>query len=476
MGTNFYLEWRQHRPHCLALREQPARPDERLLQAIWHHQRLRRNELRLVDGCALRVLHPGFLNHEAGPDFRNAVVQIEGEAPRSGDIEVDLESSGWHSHGHDRNPAFQQVILHVVWETGASPTLPTLHLRPVVDAPLDELACWLGTDAAEGFPEDLLGQCAAPLRDLTPDKMTELLRQAALARLQRKAADLEARARQAGWEQALWEGLLRALGYKHNTWPMLRLGELRPVLGGETSLSPLAWQARLFGASGLLPAEPDSHATEVEGYLRELWHIWWRERDRFAEQVLPVSLWRLHGLRPANHPLRRLALAAHWWSTNELLPRLEKWFTTTIPDRSLCHSLVEAFCFPVDDFWSWHWTLRSRRLSRAQPMAGPARVTDLAINVLLPWFWARARLGQNVSLAQEAERRFLAWPSAQDNSILSLARQRLLGGILLPPLVKSAALQQGLLQIVRDFCDHADALCLGCHFPSHLAGYAHQHE
>jgi len=73
----------------------------------------------------------------------------------------------------------------------------------------------------------LLGRCAGALRALSTADLDELLRQAALARLERKAGDLEARARQAGWEQALWEGLLRALGYKHNVWPMLRLGELR---------------------------------------------------------------------------------------------------------------------------------------------------------------------------------------------------------------------------------------------------------
>ena len=81
-----------------------------------------------------------------------------------------------------------------------------------------------------------------------------LLRQAARVRLEAKAAQFSARARHAGWEQALWEGLFRALGYKHNAWPMQNLAESRP-LWSRGAKSPLAFQARLLGIGGLLPME-----------------------------------------------------------------------------------------------------------------------------------------------------------------------------------------------------------------------------
>jgi hypothetical protein len=461
--ANFYCAWRECRRPLWSLNEQAGVPAERLLQAVWHHQRLQREKLNLCDGRAVRILHPGFWNREAGPDFRGAVVQVEGEAAQTGDIEVDLHSRCWRQHGHDRNPAFGKVVLHVVWEAEAQPPLPTLALKPFLDAPLPELASWLGTDAAESFPKDLQGRCAAPLGALASEKWRELLRQAALARLQRKAGDLEARARQAGWEQALWEGLWRALGYKHNAWPMLRLGELRPVLCVSQPLSLLQWQARLFGVSGLLPAEL-GQSTGADGYLRRLWDCWWRERDQFSDFALPSALWRLHGLRPANHPLRRLALGAHWWAAGTIPARLESWFTSAVADKDLEGSLLATLQAPEDEFWSWHWTLRGRRLDKPQPLLGPTRVTDLAVNVLLPWFWVRARHGNNPALQAEAERRYLAWPAAQDNTVLRLARQRLAGGVPRRGW-NSAALQQGLLQIVRDFCDHSDPLCSECPFP-----------
>src|SRR5439155_17613655 len=98
-------------------------------------------------------------------------------------------------------------------QTTTSP--PAFPLRNALDAPLGELSLWLGSEAAQSLPEQLRGQCCAPLRELKPEQVTELLHQAAQVRLESKAAQFQARARQAGGEQSLWEGLLRDVGYKH---------------------------------------------------------------------------------------------------------------------------------------------------------------------------------------------------------------------------------------------------------------------
>ena len=91
-------------------------------------------------------------------------------------------------------------------------------------------------------------------------------------------------------------------------------------------------------------------------------------------------------------------------------------------------------------------------------------LTDLAVNVILPWFWARATAGKNETLQHVAEHRYLAWPVAEDNAVLRLARQRLLGDASKRNF-KTAAAQQGLLQIVRDFCNQSNAVCADCRFP-----------
>ena len=473
-AENFYAVWRNQRRTTDVFHDENGFPAERLLQAVWRHQRMRRDQLKTSDGKTVRVLHPGFMSAEGGPDFRGAVIQVGGEPPRSGDVEIDLRSHGWHAHGHDRNPNFKNVILHVVWETGVPASGParierplTLLIRNSLDAPLGELSLWLENESASVLPENLRGKCSAPLRELDEPQLAELLHQAARVRFEAKAAQCSARARHAGWEQTLWEGLFRALGYKHNTWPMQNLAETR-LLWSPGAKSPFAFQARLLGISGLLPGELTRSQKSSDTYLRRVWDCWWRERDEFADCILPRAVWKFHGLRPANHPQRRLALAAHWLADRNLISKIEKWCAADLADGALPDSLLEILQVERDEFWSWHWTFRSARLAKPQPLLGGTRATDLAVNVILPWLWARAAEGKNAALRLEIERRYFDWPAAEDNSVLKLARQRLLGTSNRRAL-RSAAEQQGLMQIVRDFCEHSNAICENCRLPA-MAG------
>lgn len=470
-AENFYAAWRSQCRAAGALRDENGFPTERLLQAVWRHQRLRRDQLQTLDGKTVRVLHPGFVSAEGGPDFRGAIIQIGGETPCAGDVEIDLRSHNWHAHGHDRNPNFQNVILHVVWETGAPASGLAQIERPLtllisdsLDAPLGELSLWLENESASALPENLRGQCAAPLRALDEPQLANLLGQAARVRLEAKTAQFSARARHAGWEQALWEGLFRALGYKHNTWPMQNLAETRS-LWSRGAKSPFAFQARLLGISGLLPLELTRSQKSSDTYLRRIWDCWWRERDEFAGCVLPRAVWKFHGLRPANHPQRRLALAAHWLADKNLISKIERWCAASLADNVLPGSLLEILQVERDEFWSWHWTFKSARLAKPQPLLGGTRATDLAVNVILPWLLARAAEGRNPKLRREIERRYFGWPAAEDNSVLKLARQRLLGTSNRRAL-RSAAEQQGLMQIVRDFCEHSNAICENCRLPA----------
>jgi hypothetical protein len=449
-----------------ALEERAGYPSEKLVQAIWNHQRLRRGQLRLTDGRPLRVLHPGFLNRGAGPDFRDAVLQAGNDAPRRGDVEIDLHSRNWRQHGHDRNPAFAGVILHAVWEACDRPEVATVVLRDFLEDSLPDAAAWLGTEEAANYPKDLLGRCASPLAAMPADTLDELLVQAARARFKRKAAMLRSRAGEAGWEQALWEGLARGLGYQANTWPMLRLGELRPWLASGPFLSPLQAQARLLGVADLLPSD-HRRTGPRPAYLGQLWDLWWRERHEYSEVLLPASVWRLAGLRPANHPCRRLALLAEWWTRHDFVAQIESWLARPVPEAQLPSSLGEILQDGAESFWNWHWTFRSARLPRPQPLIGQGRVTDLAVNVLLPWSWAKTQSERGSGAADEAWRRYVLWPAALDNAVLRLARQRLLGGKS-PAALRRASRQQGLLQIVADFCETSDALCSACGFPAHL--------
>jgi hypothetical protein len=120
---------------------------------------------------------------------------------------------------------------------------------------------------------------------------------------------------------------------------------------------------------------------------------------------------------------------------------------------------------PTEDaFWSRHTNFSAAPLAHPQALLGESRATELAINVVLPWFHARAAAGRNATLRERIEGIYFAWPAAEDNAVLKLARRRLLGSSSASAF-KTAAAQQGLIQVVRDFCDHSNAACEGCQFP-----------
>ena len=162
--------------------------------------------------------------------------------------------------------------------------------------------------------------------------------------------------------------------------------EVLPSLtrGQNQAAALMALQARLLGISGLLPADLPRGEPVASQYLQRIWNVWWREREQFADLTLPRSMWRLSGLRPANHPQRRLALAAHWLARADLPARLERWFADARPGRKLARSLLEVLASDSDEFWSNHWTFQSARIRAAKPLIGPPRVTDLAMNVIFP--------------------------------------------------------------------------------------------
>lgn len=471
--TNRYLEWRGAWARAREGRlGEPggtgagSGPGEGLLQQVWRHQRLRPGALRTAEGTPVRVWHPGFWNREPGPDFREAILQFGAEPARVGDVEIDVEPGGWEGHGHAGNPAYGKVILQATWRLGSARRggkgLERVALAEALDAPLEELEYWLGTEG-KGAPAGLAGRCAGPLRSLGDGALAAVLRQAAQARLRQKALGVQAAARELGWEGALAEGLFGALGYKHNVWPMRQVA--RGVAGGTTEATELGsegarvWQARLFGVAGFLEAHRESR----EEYVRGLWDGWWREAERWREAMLPPGMWRWAGVRPANHPERRLALAGHWLGAGDLATRLEEWGQRGIGGPDLAESLLGVLQ-ARDDFWERRWTLRSKAQPRGQPLLGAERATDLAMNVILPWLYVRAWASRNERLAARAEERYFLWPAGEDNAVLRRARERLFGGERAGK-ARTAAEQQGLMQIVRDFCEHSNAACEGCGFP-----------
>jgi hypothetical protein len=214
-------------------------------------------------------------------------------------------------------------------------------------------------------------------------------------------------------------------------------------------LKPDARLAHLFGLSGFLPDESVARLrTEPRAWLRNLWEIWWKARGPLDYALLPRSQWKLAGLRPLNRPERRLAALA------QIVPRLPT-LLAALEARD-ANRFAATLLAIRDPFWEQHATLTGAPLSTPCRLLGEERVHDILINV----FWPLVSL-EDAEAAQAALRTF----SAAANSAARVASQRLLLSAPTPKQSREALVQQGLLQIFRDYCQADCTQCRACTFP-----------
>lgn len=458
----------------------PVPVSERLAQAIWFDQRLQRDKLQTADGRRVRVVSPGWWNLEAGPDFRRAVIAFDDAAPQMGDVEVHLRANDWHQHGHDGDPLYNNVVLHVaLWHSGGERPATTAAGRAIsrlvmggqLDAPLERL--YDEIDPAD-YPYDLdshVGHCEARLRMLPPETVIALLDEAGLERLRMKARRMTRWIQRHGVEQALYSGVMEALGYKHNKEPMRLLAERLPV-ARLRELPAAQAQALLLGVAGFLPERTVAASdAATRRHVKTLWDVWWKARDEFAERALTREAWRMAGLRPANFPWRRLAavaqlLAAHW----ELWPKIEAVLVAK-REAQRAARLEALFTELEDPYWSRRYSFASKAQPKAGQLIGEARARDIVINVVLTAAVAQAKLLERPALAEAAENIFTGYPATEPNALARFTAHRLFGQR--PPRgIRTAARQQGLLQVFHDFCLNDRSACAQCKFPEVAAQFS----
>src|SRR5688500_481737 len=108
--------------------------NESFLHYIWQFQYFDKKDLCTSTGERITVLNPGFKNTHAGPDFYNAQLKLDA-IEWAGSVEIHIYSSGWREHKHQEDQAYENVVLHVVWEENETiirkdgTQLPTLELK-----------------------------------------------------------------------------------------------------------------------------------------------------------------------------------------------------------------------------------------------------------------------------------------------------------------------------------------------------------
>lgn len=421
-------------------------PPELLLQSWWAAGLLPRQGESIHHG-PVSILEPGRWNRSHGPDFTHTEIELGGVRVR-GDIEIDPTAQDWERHGHGANPAYNNVVLHVVltpppagWYTRNS-----LHQEiPVLYLPAES---WQPIAHTRPDRSGTLPLCRQPLADMDGARIEHLLRAAAAYRMELKRTHFHRRASRVGDRQAWYEAWATTLGYSANKDAMQMLAMRAPIkeLGSDA-------EAILLGTAGfLVPVLPERAGDDARQYHRRVWDAWWLQREQY-ELAAPRHLpWSQSPARPMNHPQRRVAALAgsvRLWS--RIAPKLN-----AAGARELT-TLLTAISHP---FWDTHYTLTSAPMSKRAALIGHQRVEDFLINYVYP-----------VDESTHAWQSYLAICTGAAPGGIQRTAELLFGQR--PDLQKTlrkAYAQQALLQIDCDFCSRN--ICMDCAFPAQLGQWA----
>ncbi len=428
---------------------------EILLAQIWNSQWFRRS-MRTVDGQDLGVVYPGVWTHGFGPDFRNAMIDLSTEL-RAGDVEIELEPSGWYDHGHDRNPDFDNVILQVVArDTGVPPVrrcdggiVPRLVLTDFLKGPIDDFS------EVEGLrPLGAIGfdSCAPEPARLDPDAVTGILQRAGDRRMQEKVASISGELAVSPPAQVLYARLLDALGYTRNRDPMAEIAARLPweqlaVRIGELSPGDRFWTAAslLLGVGGFLPLSPrDAHVGRLDPeQIGTLESIWAGSGTPWHRITVAPGFWQLGRIRPVAHPVRRLLAAA--WILSRAVDGLVETLAAALHSNRPRQALV-----------GW--------LADENPYLGRDHAHEIVVNVLIPFALAYGDEADQRSVSDAAAGIWERLPAGRGNAVTRKTVEQICGDA--PFRVGSARVEQGLIHINRSGC--SQMRCFECPV-AHLA-------
>lgn len=403
---------------------------ESIMQYVWQHRLWVSEDMVTNDGRRIRVLDPGLLNRNQGPDFFNAKVEIDGNM-WVGNIEIHVRATDWRRHGHDKDRAYDNVILHVV-EKDDAPVYRTngeripqvvLQVAPRFNEHLNALL-----NSRNDLP------CQPSLKEVPRITITEWIQALAFERLHSKVGrirDLYDLTR-GNWEEVCYTTLSRNLGFGVNSDAMERLARRTPLrLLHKHSDSLFQIEALLYGQAGMLTgSNPDIYSQQL---TREYAFL----ANKFSLQPMEGEAWKLFRMRPQNFPYRRIALMAHYIHNGFNLMQ-------SILEAPNEKSLRQLFSVELDGYWSTHYSL-GKESNMATRALGEKSIDIILINTVAPLYYAYGEISGNYE-QQDRAISLLESLRPEENSIVTTFAAAGLKS-------EDALTTQALIQLKREYCD-----------------------
>lgn len=414
--------------------------EEAFLHFIWKFQQFDHSVLNTADGHPIDIFNPGFKNSDAGPDFKNAKIRI-GEIVWNGNVEIHVNAADWRRHNHQKDPAYDNVILHVVWKNDEvvsrndGTSLPALELEGLVSDVLIFRYRELLTPL-----EEIL--CRRYLPQVKPVTRYQMLDGALARRLEKRAQKIfrEVGLTDQDWEEIAWRTIARNFGFKTNADAFTQLARSLPLkILKKEAHNQLTIEALMFGQAGFLEETP---ADEYQAKLAEEYVF--KAGKYNLDRRLSRHQWKFLRLRPANFATVRIAQLASFIACH---PNLFSLFV----DHSTPKSLFRQIEIEQSSYWTKHYDFAKAAKSDIGSL-GKSSIENIVINTVVPLLFSYGVHSDDEAMKEKAIR-VLGEVKPEKNSIIS---RWVNAGME----VKSAFDTQALIDQYNSFC--LKKQCLSC--------------
>lgn len=341
------------------------------IYAIWSEHVVNRDDLFSTDGRVIKVIEPGSLNTNSGPDFTCAEIQIDGILWR-GNVEIHCKTSDWLRHGHSQDAAYSNLILHVVFEHDINIDFdfPTLELRNCFSQ-----SFVLDCRNISVFQKDYLKKSPCKLSD-------KLIRELAIKRLERKSEIVlkDLNATKNDWQEVFYRILARNMGFRVNTQPFEWLAYSTPLsVLRRHSDNLTSIEAILFGQAGMLTEVQDVGEYKFK-LVYEYQRLKWKYR---LSSINPVS-WKFMRMRPLNFPSLRLAQFA-------AILHKEPNIVSKVITAGCCDNLKNHFNVKASVFWNSHYSFFSKSTIK-EKFIGSQSINNIVVNSVIPFRYVYSKM------------------------------------------------------------------------------------